>query len=300
MLKKFRKNLSLTVLALPAVVFMFIFNYVPLFGLILPFKNYRYDKGFWGSDWVGFKNFEYLFRSSDALRATKNTILYNIVFIFGGMIVSVSIALMLYEMSKRVVKVTQTFLLLPYFISWVVVSYAVRAFLDMDSGLINTIFAAFGKDPILWYNDAKYWPYIIVIVNIWKGMGYGALVYYAALLATDESLYEVARVDGAGKLKQIWYISIPSIRPMISMMLILNIGSMLSSDFGLFYNVPLNSALLYRTTDVLSTYTYRALINLGDVGMSSAASFYQSVVGFFLVLLANKLVKKVSPEDSLF
>lgn len=300
MLKKFRKNLSLTVLALPAVVFMFIFNYVPLFGLILPFKNYRYDKGFWGSDWVGFKNFEYLFRSSDALRATKNTILYNIVFIFGGMIVSVSIALMLYEMSKRVVKVTQTFLLLPYFISWVVVSYAVRAFLDMDSGLINTIFAAFGKDPILWYNDAKYWPYIIVIVNIWKGMGYGALVYYAALLATDESLYEAARVDGAGKLKQIWYISIPSIRPMISMMLILNIGSMLSSDFGLFYNVPLNSALLYRTTDVLSTYTYRALINLGDVGMSSAASFYQSVVGFFLVLLANKLVKKVSPEDSLF
>lgn len=300
MLKKFRKNLPLTVLALPAVVFMFIFNYVPLFGLILPFKNYRYDKGFWGSDWVGFKNFEYLFRSSDALRATKNTILYNIVFIFGGMIVSVSIALMLYEMSKRVVKVTQTFLLLPYFISWVVVSYAVRAFLDMDSGLINTIFAAFGKDPILWYNDAKYWPYIIVIVNIWKGMGYGALVYYAALLATDESLYEAARVDGAGKLKQIWYISIPSIRPMISMMLILNIGSMLSSDFGLFYNVPLNSALLYRTTDVLSTYTYRALINLGDVGMSSAASFYQSVVGFFLVLLANKLVKKVSPEDSLF
>lgn len=300
MLKKFRKNLPLTVLALPAVVFMFIFNYVPLFGLILPFKNYRYDKGFWGSDWVGFKNFEYLFKSSDALRATKNTILYNVVFIFGGMIVSVSIALMLYEMSRRVVKVTQTFLLLPYFISWVVVSYAVRAFLDMDSGLINTIFAAFGKDPILWYNDAKYWPYIIVIVNVWKGMGYGALVYYAALLATDESLYEAARVDGAGKLKQIWYISIPSIRPMISMMLILNIGNMLSSDFGLFYNVPLNSSLLYKTTDVLSTYTYRALINLGDVGMSSAASFYQSVVGFFLVLLANKLVKKVSPEDSLF
>lgn len=300
MLKKFRKNLPLTVLALPAVVFMFIFNYVPLFGLILPFKNYRYDKGFWGSDWVGLKNFEYLFKSSDALRATKNTILYNVVFIFGGMIVSVSIALMLYEMSRRVVKVTQTFLLLPYFISWVVVSYAVRAFLDMDSGLINTIFAAFGKDPILWYNDAKYWPYIIVIVNVWKGMGYGALVYYAALLATDESLYEAARVDGAGKLKQIWYISIPSIRPMISMMLILNIGNMLSSDFGLFYNVPLNSSLLYKTTDVLSTYTYRALINLGDVGMSSAASFYQSVVGFFLVLLANKLVKKVSPEDSLF
>lgn len=300
MLKKFRKNLPLTVLALPAVVFMFIFNYVPLFGLILPFKNYRYDKGFWGSDWVGLKNFEYLFRSSDALRATRNTILYNLVFIFGGMLVSVSIALMLYEMSRRVVKVTQTFLLLPYFISWVVVSYAVRAFIDMDSGLLNTILAAFGKDPVLWYNNAKYWPYIIIIANIWKGMGYGALVYYAALLATDESLYEAARVDGAGKLKQIWYISIPSIRPMISMMLILNIGSMLSSDFGLFYNVPMNSPLLYETTDVLSTYTYRALINLGDVGMSSAASFYQSVVGFFLVLLSNKLVKKISPEDSLF
>lgn len=298
--KNFRKNLPLTILALPAVLLLFVFNYIPLFGLVLPFKKFRYDKGFWGSEWAGFQNFEYLFTSSDALRATRNTVLYNLVFIFGGMIVAVAIALMLYEMSKRAVKVFQTLLLLPYFISWVVVSYAVRAFLDMDYGLINGFLTALGAEPIMWYNHYECWPYIIIISNIWKGMGYGALVYYAALMGTNEELYEAARIDGAGKLKQIWYISIPTIRPMISMMLILNIGNMLSSDFGLFYNVPLNSTLLYETTDVLSTFTYRALIGMGNVGMSSAASFYQSVVGFFLVLLANWLTKKISEENSLF
>ena len=300
MLKNFRKNLPLTILALPAVLFLFVFNYIPLFGLILPFKNFRYDKGFWGSEWAGFKNFEYLFTSSDALRATRNTVLYNLVFIFGGMVVSVAIALMLFEMSKRAVKLFQTLLLLPYFISWVVVSYAARAFLDMDYGLLNSLLTALGAEPIMWYNRYEYWPYIIIIANIWKGMGYGALIYYAALMGTNEELYEAARIDGAGKLKQIWYVSIPTIRPMISMMLILNIGNMLSSDFGLFYNVPLNSTLLYETTDVLSTFTYRALIGMGNVGMSAAASFYQSVVGFVLVLLANWLTKKISEENSLF
>ena len=300
MLKNFRKNLPLTILALPAILFLLVFNYIPLFGLVLPFKNFRYDKGFWGSEWAGFKNFEYLFTSSDALRATRNTVLYNLVFIFGGMVVSVAIALMLYEMSKGLVKVFQTLLLLPYFISWVVVSYAVRTFLDMDYGLLNGLLTALGSEPILWYNNYKYWPYIIIIANVWKGMGYGALVYYAALMGTNGELYEAARVDGAGKLKQIWYISIPAIRPMISMMLILNIGGMLSSDFGLFYNVPLNASQLYETTDVLSTFTYRALINMGNIGMSSAASFYQSVVGFFLVLFANWLTRKISEENSLF
>lgn len=298
--KNFKKNLPLTIMALPAVLFLFVFNYIPLFGLVLPFKNFRYDKGFWGSEWAGFKNFEYLFTSSDAWRATRNTVLYNLVFIFVGMAVAVAIALMMFEMSKRAVKVFQTLLLLPYFISWVVVSYAVRAFLDMDYGLLNNFLTALGAEPIMWYNSYKYWPYIIVIVNIWKGMGYGSLVYYAALMGTNAELYEAARVDGANKLQQIWHVSIPAIRPMISMMLILNIGGMLSSDFGLFYNVPLNSTLLYETTDVLSTFTYRSLINMGNIGMSSAASFYQSVVGFFLVLFANWLTKKISEEDSLF
>ena len=236
MLKSFRKNLPLTVLTLPAVLLLFVFNYIPLYGLILPFKDYKYNKGFFGSDWVGLKNFEYLFMSSDALNATKNTVLYNIVFIFGGMVVSVTIALMLFEMSKKVVKVSQTFLLLPYFISWVVVSYAGRAFLDMEYGLLNSILKVFGIEPIMWYNEAAYWPVILIICNIWKGMGYGALAYYAALMGTNMELYEAARVDGAGKLKQIWYISIPALKPMICMLLILNVGGMLSSDFGLFYN----------------------------------------------------------------
>ena len=197
-------------------------------------------------------------------------------------------------------KVFQTFLLLKYFISWVVVAYAVRAFLDMDYGLFNSVLRAFGKDAVLWYNRAELWPGIIIVANVWKGMGYGALIYYAALMGTNVELYEAARVDGAGKMKQIWHVSIPSIRPMICMMLILNIGKMLSSDFGLFYNLTLDSSLLRRTTDVLSTFTYRSLITLGDVGMSAAAGFYQSVVGFFLVLLSNWITRKISEENALF
>lgn len=299
-MKTFKKNLWLTILALPAILFLLVFNYLPMYGLLLPFKNFRYDKGFWGSEWVGFENFEYLFKSDMALNATRNTILYNVVFIFGGMVVSVSIALMLFEMSKGAVKVFQTFLLLPYFISWVVVAYAVRAFLDMDYGMFNSVLKMFGKESVMWYNRAEVWPAIIIVANVWKGMGYGALVYYAALMGTNMELYEAARVDGAGKLKQIWHVSIPAIRPMICMMLILNIGKMLSSDFGLFYNLTLNSPLLYKTTDVLSTFTYRSLITLGDVGMSAAASFYQSVVGFFLVLLSNWITRKISEENALF
>ncbi len=296
----FKKNLPLTLLALPAVVFLFIFRYIPMYGLVLPFKDFNYTDGLIKSPWAGLKNFEYLFTSEDALRATRNTILYNLVFIFAGLVVAVSIALILFEMSRNVVKISQTLLLFPFFISYVVVSYAINGMLDMNNGLVNNILEIFGKEPIMWYNDPKYWPVIITVTAIWKGMGYGGLVYYATLMGTNLELYEAARVDGAGKLKQIWHVSLPSLRPIISLMLILDFGKILSIDFGLFYNVPQNSPLLYETTDVLSTFTYRALMSVGDIGMSSAASFYQAVIGFFLILLCNWIVKKISPENSMF
>ena len=299
-LHDFKKNLPLTLLALPAVVFLFVFKYIPLYGLVLPFKDFNYSDGLLKSPWAGLKNFEYLFTSEDALRATRNTILYNLVFISVGLIAAVSLALILFEMSRKTVKVSQTILLLPFFISYVVVSYAINGFFDMNNGLANNLLEALGRDPVMWYNEPKYWPVIITVTALWKGMGYGGLVYYASLMGTNMELYEAARVDGAGKLRQIWHVSLPALRPMISLMLILDFGKILSTDFGLFYNVPQNSPLLYETTDVLSTFTYRALMSVGDIGMSSAASFYQSVVGFFLILLCNWIVRKISPENAMF
>ena len=300
MLRNLKNNLALTMLALPAIIFLFVFNYIPTFGLVLPFKDFKYSLGIIKSPWCGLKNFEFLFRSKDALIAIRNTVLYNLVFIFVGMFVAVAIALILFEMSKKVVGVSQTLLLLPFFISYVVVAYAANAFLDADHGLINTLLQSLGKESILWYNSAKYWPVIITLVAIWKGMGYGSLIYYAALMGTNLELYEAARIDGASKFKQIWHISLPSLRPMISIMIILDFGKILDANFGLFYNVPQNSSLLYSTTDVLSTFTYRTLMNIGNLGMSSATTFVQSVVGFVLVLLCNWVVKTVSEENALF
>ena len=298
--KTFKKNFPLTAMALPSVIFLFIFSYIPLYGLILPFKNYSYELGFFKSPWAGLENFRFLFDNEAVTIATRNTILYNLVFIVLGTIVAVVIALMLFEMSSRFVKGYQTLLFLPYFISWVVAAYAARVFLDMDYGLLNKLLSAFGKEPIAWYNAPRYWPAILIIAEIWKGMGYNGVIYYAALMGTDKSLFEAAKIDGAGKFKQIWYISIPSIMPMIIIMTILKVGKIFYGDFGLFYNFTLNSSLLYSTTDIIDTYVYRALITLGDIGMSSAAGFYQAVLGFILVVVTNLIVRKISPDNALF
>lgn len=279
---------------------IFIFCYVPLYGLVLPFKDFKLDLGFFKSEWVGFQNFEFLFKGSDMITATKNTVLYNLVFIFGGQIVAVTLALLLFEVSKRAVKTYQTLLLLPYFVSWVVLSYALRGFLDMDVGLFNSIIEKFGGEPIMWYTEPKYWPVILIIANIWKGMGYGAVVYYASLMGVDKELFEAAEIDGAGKLKQMWYISLPMLKSIMTMMIILNIGKIFYGDFGLFYNMPLNSSLLYSTTDVIDTFVFRSMMVMGDIGMSAAAGFFQSVCGFILVLTTNLIVRKIDNENALF
>ena len=296
----FKKNLPLTVLALPAVLFLFVFNYVPLYGLVLPFKNYDYSLGFFKSPWAGLENFRFLFNNDAVLIATRNTILYNVAFIILGLIFSVGIALMLYEMGAKFVKTYQTILFLPYFISWVVAAYAAKVFLDIDYGMFNNVLRMFGKEGVMWYNEPKYWPAILIVAEVWKGMGYNAIIYYAALMGTDKSLFEAARIDGANKLQQVWFISIPSIKPMIIIMTILKIGKIFYGDFGLFYNFTLNSSLLYSTTDIIDTYVYRSLITLGDVGMSSAAGFYQAVLGFILVVATNYIVKKIDSDNALF
>lgn len=296
----FRKNFPLTLLTLPAVLFMFVFNYIPLYGLVLPFKKYDYSLGFFKSPWAGLENFKFLLDNEAVALATRNTILYNVAFIILGTAMSVLIALMLYEMRSGYVKTYQTFLFLPHFISWVVAAYAAKVFLDIDFGMINKFLVSMGKETVAWYNKPGCWPYILIIAEVWKGMGYNAIIYYAALTGTDKSLFEAASIDGAGKLKQIWYVSLPSIKPMIIIMTILKIGRIFYGDFGLFYNFTLNSSLLYSTTDIIDTYVYRSLITLGDIGMSSAAGFYQAVLGFILVITTNWIVNKIDSDNALF
>lgn len=279
---------------------MFVFNYIPLYGLVLPFKKYDYSLGFFKSPWAGLENFKFLLDNEAVALATRNTILYNVAFIILGTAMSVLIALMLYEMRSGYVKTYQTFLFLPHFISWVVAAYAAKVFLDIDFGMINKFLVSMGKETVAWYNKPGCWPYILIIAEVWKGMGYNAIIYYAALTGTDKSLFEAASIDGAGKLKQIWYISLPSIKPMIIIMTILKIGRIFYGDFGLFYNFTLNSSLLYSTTDIIDTYVYRSLITLGDIGMSSAAGFYQAVLGFILVITTNWIVNKIDSDNALF
>ena len=299
-IKNFKTNFPLTMLILPAVIFTFIFSYIPLYGLILPFKNYTPAQGFFGSPWAGLENFRFLLNNSEVFAATRNTVLYNVAFIILGTAMAVLIALMLFEMRARFVKCYQTILFLPYFISWVVAAYAAKVFLDIDYGVLNNLLKGMGKEAIAWYNVPKYWPAILIVAEIWKGMGYNAIIYYAALMGTDKSLFEAAKIDGASKLQEIWYISLPGIKSMIIIMTILKIGKIFYGDFGLFYNFTLNSSLLYSPTDIIDTYVYRSLITLGDVGMASAAGFYQSVLGFILVIITNAVVNRIDSDSALF
>lgn len=298
--KRFKYSLPLTLIALPTIIYFIIFNYVPLYGLVLPFKKYSVFKGFFDSPWIGWDNFKFLLDNEKLNTAILNTVLYNLVFIFLGIVISVFIALLLFEVSKRAVKVHQTMLYLPYYISWVIVAYAARAFLDMEHGLLNKILVYFGNDPKMWYNSPEYWPFILTFTAIWKTCGSDAVLYYAALMGTDRELFEAARIDGANKFKITRYITLPSIKPIIIIMTILKIGKIFYGDFGLFYNIPFDSPLLYETTDILDTYVYRALITMNDIGQSSAVGFVQSVMGFVLVIATNAIVKKLDSDTALF
>lgn len=296
----FKQNLPLTLLALPTLIVIFIFKYLPLYGLIIPFKDYNVRAGIINSPWVGFKNFEFLFKSKDILYAVRNTIGYNLVFIFVGMFISVVLALMLYDVSKRSVKVYQTSMLVPYFMSWVVVAYIINALLDMENGIFNQVLNAFGIESVMWYNEPGPWPFIIILTYIFKSVGYNAVVYYAALSGIDSSYFEAAQIDGASRFKQIIHISLPHLKPIIMVMIILNIGKIFYGDFGLFYNVTLNSSLIYSATDVIDTYVYRALMEIGDLGVSATTGFCQSVLGFILVVTTNYISGKVEDGARMF
>lgn len=299
--KHFRDNLELSLLALPAIILVFIFSYLPMFGVVIAFKDFRYDKGFFGSKWVGFKNFEFFFQSQDAWRITRNTIGLNAIFIVTGLIVSVSIALMLYEITNRFfVKTYQTIMIFPHFLSWVVVGYMFFAFFNVEHGLINGLLKMLGREVTNWYTEPAKWPAILTIANIWKSAGWNSVIYYAALMGIDQEYFEAATIDGASKFQVIKNITIPFLVPIMTILTILAIGGIFRADFGMFYYLTRESGPLFPTTDVIDTYVYRSLRTLGDIGMSSAVGLYQSVVGFVLVLVTNLIVRKIDPESALF
>lgn len=301
-MKKLKRFWPFYVMMIPGLLYLIVNNYLPMFGLVIAFKRIDYRLGIFGSPWTGLSNFEYLFKTSDAWTITRNTIGYNAVFIILGTVVSVAVAVLLNEIrGVRRKKIYQTLILIPYLISTVVISYLVFAFLSVDSGFLNnSVIRALGMDPISWYSEPKYWPFILVIVNLWKSFGYSCILYYASVIGIDGALYEAAVVDGAGRWQRIRHIILPSLRGTIITLTLMSVGRIFYSDFGLFYQVPMDSGLLYDVTNTIDTYVYRSLLKLNDVGRASAAGFYQSIVGFVIVLGANFAVRRIDKENALF
>jgi putative aldouronate transport system permease protein len=292
----------LYVMALPGVVFLIIFCYFPMAGLVMAFQQYRQAVGIFGSPFVGLKNFEFLFATTDAFNITRNTVLYNVVFIITNMALSVITAIILSVLrTRRIAKVLQTIYMLPFFLSYAVISIIVYAFLYRNSGMVNMILRSFGMEGTTnWYQVPRIWPGVLVLVNTWKNVGYSTVLYLAVISGISRDYYEAAMIDGASKFQQALHITLPHLRFIAGISLILSMGSIFRGDFGLFYSVPRNTGALFRVTDVLDTYIYRALANLQNVGMSTAAGLYQSVVGLFLILIVNHIVTKIDPDNGMF
>ncbi|WP_337101808.1 ABC transporter permease [Paenibacillus sp. YIM B09110] len=291
----------LTIMLIPTLIVLIVNNYMPMFGVFIAFKDINYIDGILGSPWVGFDNFEFLFTSGSIWRITRNTVLYSLAFMVVNTVISVAIAVAINELRGRMAKTYQTFLIMPYFLSMIVVSYLAYAFLNPDKGFMNASFLEwFGLDSVYWYSEKAYWPYILIFINAWKNVGIGAVIYIAAIAGIDNEYYEAAVLDGATKWQQIVHITLPLIQPIIIILTILSMGSVFNTDFGLFYQVPMDSGALYPVTDTVDTYVYRVLIELNDIGMSSAAALAQSVLGFILVLLTNSAVRRINPDQALF
>ena len=303
---KRKKNFWLTTMLLPGAVWLLLLRYLPMLGITIAFKNYRAFKPntFWNnilkSEWVGLKNFEFL-KGPDTAVMIRNTLGYNILWIVLGLVISVAFAVMMSELSTRfIAKTYQTMMFFPYFLSWVVASYFVLAFLDPTSGMINAIQKASGGSVTNFYHDTTWWPLILTICNLWKNVGYSTVLYLAAITGIDTTQYEAAAIDGATKWQQVRYVTLPNIRTMIIILLIMNVGKIFNADFGLFYNVPQNSGSLYPVTQVVDTFVYRAYANTHNLGMSSAAGFLQSAVGLVCIVGTNAIVRKIDPDSSLF
>lgn len=293
------RYLPLYVMLIPGTLYLIINNYIPMAGLVLAFKKFNYQLGMWKSPWNGLSNFKFLFMGSDAFTMIRNTIGYNVLFIVLGTLLAITVAILLNALpGARSKKTYQTIILIPYLISIVIVSYIGFAFMSQESGFINNTLLK--DNPVSWYTTPKYWPFIIVFIFLWKSFGYNSIIYYATIIGIDTSLFEAAEIDGASKWKQVLHITLPSLKTTIITLTLLSVGRIFYSDFGLFYQVPMNSGPLIDVTNTIDTYVYRALLTLNDVGRSSAAGFLQSILGFAIVWLTNFVVKKVDKENALF
>ena len=305
---KYKKTLVLLTMAAPTAIWLLLLRYLPMGGIILAFKEYKVNprnpsfiSNLINSKWVGLNNFNFLFMTDAAKIMFRNTLLYNIVFIILGIIIPVAFAIMLNEVTKKfVAKAYQTMMFFPYFLSWVVVSYFLNAFIDGQYGMITAMQRAAGGEMTNWYTTLGPWPYIIVFANLWKNVGYTTVLYLSAITGIDSTQYEAAAIDGASKWQQIWYVTIPNLRTMICILFIMNVGKIFNADFGLFYSVPMNSGALFPVTQVIDTYVYRALMVTGRIDMSSAAGLLQNVLGFICILTANNIVKKIDADSSMF
>lgn len=304
-LKKVKKDLSnnglLYLMASPAIICLLIFSYAPMVGLVMAFQDLDFSKGIFTSPFVGLKNFEFLFATTDAWRITRNTVVYNVVFIVLTMFFSILVALLFNELTKkRFAKTVQTVFIMPHFLSASVVAIVAYAFLNHTSGYLNSLLESWGMEPVFWYNEPSVWPFLLVFIYLWKHTGYQSILYSASISGIPSEYYEAAVLDGASRFKQAWYITVPHLKTIMCINLIRSVGRIFRADFGLFYSVPQDSGALYEVTDVLDTYIYRGLMTLGNVGMSSAAAFYQSIVGFVLVLIANKVVSMIDSDSAMF
>lgn len=298
----YKQYLPLYLMLLPGMIYLFINNYIPMAGMIIAFKKVNFSKGILLSPFCGLDNFKFLFSSSQAFIITRNTLLYNFAFIIVNMVVGIAFAIMITEINnKNMKKIYQSAILLPFLMSMVILSYIIYAFLSSENGMINnSLLKIFGIDPIQWYQAPKYWPFILILANCWKGVGYGCLIYISTIIGIDPSYYEAARLDGSSKWQEIKLITLPNMVPTIITLMLLSIGRIFYSDFGLFYQVTMNSGVLLPTTNVIDTYVYRGLIEQGNISMSSAAGVYQSLVGFLVVMLSNWLVRCKDKEKALF
>ncbi|WP_123043216.1 ABC transporter permease [Cohnella candidum] len=298
-LKNLRPFVPLYLMMLPCAIYLLINNYIPMSGIVLAFKRFRASDGMFGSPWVGLHNFTYLFHSHDLITIVRNTLLYNAAFIIVNNAVGIFLAILIVEVTaKRLKKLYQSAVLLPFTLSMVVISYVVFAFLSQEHGMLNN--GILKHHPVEWYSDSTWWPLILIIVNCWKYVGYGTLIFIASIAAIDRSLFEAGAIDGAGKWKQIWHITLPSLIPTVITLFILSVGRICYSDFGLFYLIPQNSGTLFNVTSTIDTYVYSSLTSPGGIGRSAATGFMQSAVGFLLVMLANAIVRKVSAKDAIF
>lgn len=298
-----KQDTELTLLALPTTIWYILFSFLPMFGIIIAFKNFKITGGFlsnvFKSPWAGLKNFELLFKSNDAWIIIRNTIGYNIIFIILGIVIPVALALMIGMLhNRRAGKAYQTMMFLPYFLSWVVVSAVGWAFLSFDKGILNQMLAGWGVEPINWYMEPKYWPYFLIFMNVWKALGYGMVVYLATIAGIDKTYYEAAVIDGATLWQQTRFITLPLMKLVIVMMFILAVGRIFYTDFGLFFQVPRDSNSLFNVTTTIDVMVYKQL-KTATVGMASAAAFVQSVLGCLMILAANWTVRKIDPDSAM-